>query len=50
MLLDDDRIEIEFNPLDPVGKIAGVGDAIVEYLALVDNQSFRPVRDGSRFR
>ena len=33
ILLGHDKIDIEFNPLDPAAAIKGAGDAIVEYLA-----------------
>ncbi|MEM7563409.1 MAG: putative Ig domain-containing protein [Pseudomonadota bacterium] len=33
ILLNDDRIDITFNPLDPAASITGVGDTIVEYLS-----------------
>ena len=33
VLLGDDRIEIEFNPLDPAAALEGVGDAITDYLS-----------------
>jgi hypothetical protein len=32
VLLNDDRIDISFNPLDPAAAIAGIGDAIVDYM------------------
>lgn len=32
VLLGDDQIEIDFNPLDPAAAITGVGDAIASYL------------------
>lgn len=33
ILLGNDKIDIDFNPLDPAAAIDGVGDVIVEYLA-----------------
>jgi len=33
VLLDGERIEIAFNPLDPAAAITGVGDTIASYLA-----------------